>query len=132
MDKRNLSQLYYLGKDIALMERRIEEKKAALDKLTAKYTDMPGKSSAENYAREELIDLTNLLYIKKREAELARNIGERFICSVDDSQMRLILSMRYIDKLSWRKIAFKLGGKNTEDGVRMMEHRFWEKKSEKN
>ena len=130
VEKRNLAQLYYLDKDIALMERRIEEKRAALEKMTAKYSDMPGKSTAEDYAKEELVDMINLLAVKKREAEIARSIGERFICSVDDPQIRLILSMRYIDKKSWRKIAFGIGGKNTEDSVRMMERRFWEKRKD--
>lgn len=55
------------------------------------------------------------------------NEVEEFIASIDDSRMRRIISLRYIEGLSWNKIADKIGGGNTEDSIRMAFNRFMEK-----
>lgn len=52
------------------------------------------------------------------------NEVEEFIASIDDSRMRRIINLRFIEKLSWNKVADHIGGGNTEDGVRMMFNRF--------
>lgn len=50
------------------------------------------------------------------------------IYAVKDSQVRLILLLRYVDGMSWRKIAARVGGGNTSDSVRMIHNRFLSKK----
>ena len=50
------------------------------------------------------------------------------IYAVKDSQVRLILLMRYVDGMSWRNIAARVGGGNTSDSVRMIHNRFLSKK----
>ena len=50
------------------------------------------------------------------------------IYAVKDSQVRLILLLRYVDGMSWRNIAARVGGGNTSDSVRMMHNRFLSKK----
>lgn len=52
------------------------------------------------------------------------NEVEEFIASIGDSRMRRIINLRFIEKLSWNKVADHIGGGNTEDGVRMMFNRF--------
>lgn len=48
----------------------------------------------------------------------------RFINTIDDSQMRMIFSLRYINGLNWLQIAFSIGGGNTADSVRKAHDRF--------
>lgn len=55
------------------------------------------------------------------------NKVEEFIASVDDSRMRRIISLRFIECLSWNKVADHIGGGNTEDSIRMAFNRFIEK-----
>lgn len=50
------------------------------------------------------------------------------IYAVKDSQVRLILLLRYVDGMSWRNIAARVGGGNTSDSVRMIHNRFLSKK----
>ena len=73
------------------------------------------------YARQTT--LTNL------EIELMETINqvEEFISSVDDSMMRRIINLRFIEKMSWGKIANKIGGGNTEDSIKKAFYRFMEK-----
>ena len=54
------------------------------------------------------------------------NQVEEFIASVDDSRMRRIITLRFIDNLSWNKVADRIGGNNTEDSVKKAFYRFME------
>lgn len=55
------------------------------------------------------------------------NEVEEFIASIEDSRIRRIINLRFIENFSWNKVADKIGGGNTEDSVRMMFNRFMEK-----
>lgn len=50
-----------------------------------------------------------------------------YIESIEDSLVRQIFRYRHIDGLSWRAVAFRVGGANTEDGVRKMHDRYLRK-----
>ena len=52
---------------------------------------------------------------------------EKFISEVDDSRMRRIINYRFIDNLTWNEVADRIGGGNTEDGVRISFYRFMQK-----
>jgi hypothetical protein len=53
----------------------------------------------------------------------------RYVAEIDDSYMRQIITYRHIDMLKWRDIAQKIGGGNTEDGIRMAYKRFIEREA---
>lgn len=55
------------------------------------------------------------------------NEVEEFIASINDSRMRRIINLRFIENLSWNKVADYIGGGNTEDSVRKAFTRFMEK-----
>ena len=64
--------------------------------------------------------------------ELKRRISEIeiFVASIPDSVTRRIFRYRYMDgavRPSWQWIAFKIGGNNTADSVRMIHSRFLKK-----
>ena len=71
-------------------------------------------------------------YIKrlsKTESDLLERLSdvEGYIAGIPDSQLRRIIRLRVIDKLTWQQVAQQIGGDNTADGVRMMFNRFFEK-----
>lgn len=77
----------------------------------------------------------NLLYMQRSKQESlriklenAKNEIEEFITTIEDSQIRRIVNLRFIEKLSWRQVAVKIGGRNTEDSVRMIFNRFMKSK----
>lgn len=49
---------------------------------------------------------------------------EEYISTIPDSLIRQILSLRYINGLSWKQVAAHIGGGNTADSVRMIHNRF--------
>lgn len=111
MTKKELSQLYYLKKEIKEQQKRLSELEALATSCTAKITGLPNGNGISdkiaNYATE-IADLKNLIA-----KNLAKCIEEykkltTFINNIEDSQIRLILTLRYINHLTWQKIAFKL------------------------
>lgn len=89
----------------------------------------------EGFPYPEYSRKKKLLYARKAtlasfEMELLEMLNqvEEFLVSLDDSRMRRIVTLRFIDNLSWLKVAERIGGKTTADSVRMEFNRFMEKK----
>lgn len=129
MTKKELSQLYYLRKEIKEQQRRLSELEALATNCTAKITGLPNGNGVSdkigNYTTE-IADLKNLI-----EKNLEKCIEEHkklttFINNIEDSQLRLILTLRYIDHLTWQQIAFKLNFYN-ESIPRKKYNRFMQK-----
>lgn len=87
----------------------------------------------EGFPYPEYSRKKTLLYARKAtlaslEMELLETLNEveKFIVSVEDSRMRRIITLRFIDNLSWNKVADRIGGNNTEDSVKKAFYRFME------
>lgn len=87
----------------------------------------------EGFPYPEYSRKKTLLYARKAtlaslELELMETLNqvEEFIKSVDDSRMRRIITLRFVDNLSWNKVADRIGGNNTEDSVKKAFYRFME------
>lgn len=97
MTKKELSQLYYLKKEIRQLEQRINELETAATNCTVKITGLPsGKGISDkigNYAAQ-IADLKALLDLNLKKCFYELNRLERFIQSVEDSQMRIILTFK--------------------------------------
>jgi hypothetical protein len=87
-----------------------------------------GKKSDKTALGAEIADLENIISSKNQMCVAHYNRIMRYVAEVDDSYMRQIITYRHIDMLKWRDIAQKIGGGNTEDGIRMAYTRFVEKK----
>lgn len=56
---------------------------------------------------------------------------EEYIKAVPDPLVRVAMRYRYIDGLSWVKVAMQIGGGNTADGCRMAVERYLSRKDGK-
>jgi hypothetical protein len=127
MNKKELSQLYYLNREIEEQQRRLEELEGMATSCTSQITGMPRSQGIVDRMATytaEIADLRGLIDLNIKKCFFELNRINRFINSVDDSQIRMILSLRYINGLSWLQIAASIGGGNTDDGVRMVHNRF--------
>lgn len=112
MNKRELSQLYYLNREIEEQQRRLQELEALATSCTSHITGMPkARGVVDRLAAyvAEIADLKSLIDLNIRKCFFELNRLNRFINGIEDSQMRLILSLRYINGLSWQQIAFSIG-----------------------
>lgn len=127
MNKRELSQLYYLNREIEEQQRRLQELEALATSCTSHITGMPKTQGVVDRLAgyvAEIADLRSLIDLNIKKCFFELNRLNRYISSVDDAQMRLILSLRYINGLSWVQVAVSIGGGNTADGVRKAHDRF--------
>lgn len=127
MNKENLKSIYYANKEIERLKRRIEELETAVMNITAVNDGMPKNNNKISYILEDLIDLKELLRIEMQRLLINKDMAERYIASIPDSLVRLILAHRYIDNLPWRQVAYRIGGDNTEDSVKKIAYRFFKK-----
>lgn len=113
MTREKLRQLYYLNREIINDTEELVELKIKARK---------GKSSEKLVEEQEKRLVEKIRRCKKLKIEI-----NEFIDGIEDSLMRQIMYYRYEKCMSWRKVAFMVGGSNTEDGVRMLAHRYLKK-----
>lgn len=106
MTQKELSQLYYLRREVEMDTRRLR----ALESVPT--------------SDEERAALRRILKAKRRRCARERRRLEAWIAAVEDSRLRQILTCRFVDGLSWRQTALRTGGGNSADGVRMAVKRF--------
>ena len=110
--KRELSQLYYLSREIERDKRRLKELEALAEGTTQRLTDMPiAPGFGDKTARYaiEIMELKEIIECNMRRCMIEYNRLIRFISSVEDSQMRQILTLRYLNGLTWQRIATEIG-----------------------
>lgn len=131
-----LSQLYYMNKDIQRLVDIRAAKKEQLEELVSRSTaisgmnmnGMPRASTPRNRIEDiiaqidakerEILALDQKIQKKRIRYEAVKQELEEAIDRCDDWRIALILKYRFIDLLTWQQIANRIGGKNTADGVR--------------
>jgi hypothetical protein len=147
--KTELSQFSSLQSEIKILEDQLQSLKWQRDDVNGKIKTDSVKGSTPNFP----YILHNITVKGLSDEELGQKYGisesisavrkqltERrlacikeykrlndFITSIEDSQMRQILTLRYVYGNEWKDVAAKIGGNNTEDGVRKSHDRFLEK-----
>lgn len=127
MTKKELSQLRYLNREIERDQRRLKELGAIVQGRAVTITGMPkGNSISDSVGQfaTEIADLKNTIAFNIQRCWLELNSLQHYIDSVQDSQMRAILTFRYINGMSWDQVAARIGGGNTANGVRKTHDRF--------
>ena len=100
MTLKELSQLYYLNREIEMDQARLEALRA---KASA-----PGSPNYDGMPKSPIYE----------------NRLERYISEIPDSLTRQIFTLRFISGLSWLQVAYSIGGNNTEGGVKMICYRY--------
>lgn len=133
-----------LEEDIDKLQKRIDEienGEVVADKV---YGGAGGKQGfiIKGMPTREYKQKKNMLYSKKIKLEqrkadleelntdLIEKVGqvEKFIANISDSHTRRIIRFRFVDGYSWNEVADRIGGGNTEDGVRMTFERYIKRK----
>ena len=126
MTIKDLSQLYNIRKRLDERREMLALLNARATKVTASIGGMPhgsGISDKTSIAAEiaelkrEIEDLA-----AQEDRELLRLC--RYITGVQDAYMQRLLRLRFLDGMTWRQVAYRAGGGNTEDGVRKAVFRF--------
>ena len=112
MTKKELSQLHWLNREIAEEKRKLAELEVAAAGSTAKITGLPHVTGAHDKVGDLAIliaEQRDLINLKVRQSVIEYNRLNRYINDIEDAQMRMILSLRYVNGLSWQQVAFAIG-----------------------
>ncbi|BAQ14692.1 hypothetical protein CBB2_2582 [Clostridium botulinum] len=133
MDKEQLKQLRYLKTEIEAIKKQIDnlECTMAIDKVRGSSSHFPyvqRSFTIEGVDYEEYNRKTIRLRKKlsRRISELMDLVEEtnEFIEGIEDSLTRQIISLRYINGLTWEDVAANVGGGTTTESVRKVAERF--------
>lgn len=133
MNKEQLNQLRHLKSEIKVLQKQIGD-------LDYTITSDSVKGSNPYFPYEERnFKITGIDYdtyynkLNRLERKLNRKVEElidlveetyEYIDNIDDSLVRQIIILRYVNGLTWDQVAASIGGNNTADSVRMMCNRF--------
>lgn len=128
MTIKELSQLYYLNREIEDCQKKLEELEAQRGVGPIILDDMPhGKGPAKSRVEQlaaEIVDLKAIIHAKQIECIHERNRLERYIASIPDSEIRMIFEFRFADCLPWEQVAACIGEGNTSERVRQVCSRY--------
>lgn len=112
MTKKELSQLRHLKYEVRELMDRIKELESSATDCAARIDDLPKSRELTDKVGNYAIKIAELR--KELDAKLYQLYREyvrlsRYIANVKDSQMRVILALRYIKGFTWQKIAYTIG-----------------------
>jgi len=131
MNKNQLRQLRHLKSEIRLLKQQIDNLESEI------VTDRVRGSDVEHPYIEKTYIIRGLAYdrrkIKRLKEKLQRRVDDlidlvveinEYIETIDDSLIRQIITLRYVNGLTWDQVAAHIGGGNTADSLRKMHDRF--------
>lgn len=129
MTIKELSQLYWLNREIEYDQSRLEELRCAVaSPAVPKLSGLPhsGTPSGSKIERLtlEIIDLEAIIAAKQIQCIHERQRLERYIAAVPDSLTRMIMTLRFVNGLPWDQVAHSIGGGNTTDAVKKRCYRY--------
>lgn len=132
MTLKELSQLFYLNREIEVEKERLEQLKSEAQGISGgKFTGMPCASghTSDKLARciAEIVDTEAIIASKLVQCLHERSRLERYISEIDDSLTRMIFTYRFINGLPWEQVAACIGGNNTDKSVSKACYRYLER-----
>lgn len=121
MTKKELSQLYYLKKEIRQLEQRIKELETAATGCSTKITELPHGTGVNDkigsYAAQ-IADLKSLLDLNLKKCFYESNRLDRYIESIKDLLLRQIIFYRFENHMSWGQIERAIGDNDNSESLR--------------
>ena len=106
-----LEALPALKLEVDTLSQRIAEIESVLRNGESRITGLMNISIDPNSKRQRRSELALLKTLQKRRADSMAELGQLYalIDSIPDAKIRMIFTYRYVDRLTWQKIAFLLG-----------------------
>lgn len=147
MTKQELSQLYYLNREIEQLQKQLDTLRNTMQDLenNKKTTDSVKGSmvsfpyvlhsikveglkdidiNAKMKIKSEIADIVKLIEINQDKCIYEYNRLNRYISDIRDSQMRQILTYRYINGYTWEQVAAHISHNLSGESVRKAHERF--------
>lgn len=127
MTVKELSQLYYLNREIAQHEVRLDALYTKATGTTANLTGMPHAPGVKDKVGKfaaEIAEYSKLLEAAKRRRVVEYRRLMSYIEAIPDSQTRQMFMLRFVEGLRWDQVADRTGGGNTSGSVKQRVFRY--------
>ena len=126
MTLNDFSQFLYLRKEIIVEQKRLEELEKAVEMQKISLPDIPD-ICLQSTDKEILAEIERCKQLI--EQCMKRSIQEYkklilYISNIDDSMIRQIIFLRFVQGHTWVQVATEIGGGNSPDSIRMMMKRY--------
>lgn len=123
MTRKELSQVYFLNKELRMWEEKLEQLRNKSMTGTKKITGMPFTNTNEvhdiNFEHiSEIIELQAEIDHFRIKIESKISEIERYVMTLDDSLLRQIIEYRCCQLKTWRDVSALIGYGTTEDSVK--------------
>ncbi len=128
MTVNELSQIYYLNREIEKDKAKLESLRARRGLHSQTIDDMPHgsgpKDSKDAELTAEIIDLEEIIKAKLVIIQRERNRLMRYISDIPNSFMRQIFTARFVELMTWEQVAEDIGPGRTGDSVKIACYRY--------
>ena len=127
MTRNDLEQIYYLSRELRLLERELERLRgrSLIASPLPSTSRGSGVSDKVGSLAQKRVDLERLVLDKQAEIQSQRDRAMNFIYQIPDSLTRQVVYYRCVSLMSWRAVSREVN--NTEDNVRQIYSRFMRK-----
>lgn len=84
----------------------------------------PGYKDKVGDLAAEIVDMEASIMQAEAKVKASEEKVNAFILAIDDNQTRLIFRLRFLRGLAWKEVATIVGGRNTEEAVKMVCYRY--------
>lgn len=84
----------------------------------------PGVKDKVGDLASEIADAESDLEQIERQVKASEELIAPFIFAIDDVQIRFIFRLRFLRGLTWKEVAAVVGGRNSEESVKMVCYRY--------
>lgn len=128
MTVKELSQLFWLTKEIEYDIARLRELESVAYYSTPRIDGMPHQNILTNDMTAncaiELAEIESRIKTKIKQRKRERLKLEKYINSIPDSLTRQIFTLRFVEGKRWEDVSEKIGGGNTADSVKKTCYRY--------
>lgn len=126
MTREELEQIYHLSRELRMWEQEFERLRCRSLVRSPQPDTGHGSGTSDKVGdlAEKRVDLENLIESKREEIQQRRDEAVAFIYGIPDSLTRQIVYYRCVSLYGWRRIAYEVGGDNSEENVRQIYSRF--------
>ena len=127
MTKSELEQIYYLNRELKMWEDELARLKARSLVASPMPSTSHGTGISDKVAQrtEREMELEDRIQAKRDEIQEMRDRAVKYIQNIPDSLTRMIVYYRCVSLFGWRRVAYEIGGNNTEESVRKIYTRFF-------
>lgn len=126
MTLQELNQHFELREKLSKAEETLSSLRAAClgAQVLTGMPHSPGISDKVGDLAVEIADMSARIDYLNQEISASEATILEFISGIDNDQTRTVFRLRFIRCLTWGEVARVVGGRNTEDSVRMICYRY--------